>query len=565
MKYFAENIAYLSQVDVPLSRAVKKMSHKFAPFFSEPTQSGTNTYGVYIDNDSDPQKKYFHSRVDPVREADRLSANYATTNSLIHIGLGSARYIERLLANQTLEQLIIIEPSLLACATLFQNESFATVLQNPQFKILSTEDFHSETPYDSFLFKTAQYLQSELIPLLTPRINVHCLHNRRCFQGEIIDAVESLCADILAQKASDHSVMQHLGQQWQRNIIWNASLSPSGDLYAHTQHLHKEKAILLGAGPSVEPYMHTKELNTHEYCTAVTDSVLPYCMKKKQKIDMVCSIDAQAYSYLHGNAGYPLNALYVSSLSSYTPAYLKKFSVNHMFIAGPHPLEQYLLVQNQDLLKLPIYGTSVISFTLLVLKLLGVQEVRSYGCDFCYPRGKRYCRDTYNYIYDFRLSNRQHSIEQHSFSRLVQEKAQIEHHHSVPIYAIDKLSTYKKEFLSLLSSLFEQQDSIMQEASARFRRLSEQQFVHSQDFYETLSGAESELADLTLSKQINVQDAAVRACIPFAVSMLSRRQPDSVETNSLDSQLPYRDLVDGMLHSALQKTKDYISSALSDT
>ncbi len=566
MSIFSENLSCLSR---RYPKIAQRITQNFppSPIFVEKTQSGTYTYGVHIEEDpantlQKKSKKYFHSRIDPIQEASRLAKHYEHVNSIIYIGLGSAKHYEQLLRNHRLDQLIIIEPTLSLFETAFHTESYCSILQDNRVNLYA-EACPGDGDVPTYIHGLTSFLQSELVLLFTPTIRVHCLNNRKWLQTRLVEQLEQTCIQLLQQKHSDYGIMQHFGQRWQKNIIQNASYSPSPNAYAHIQNMLQKKALLLGAGPSLERYFDEHPAPV-DHCIAATDSSIPFMMRQNQKINIVCSIDAQVYSYLHGNVGYPKESLYVSALSSYTPKTLKKYAADHVYILGPHPFEQYLFNHKKDLLSIPLYGTTVASFALVILKLFGIEQVQTIGCDFSYPMGKRYCRGTYNHIYDNRSSQRLHAFDAFACARLVQEGASIQENAAPMHYTTERLSAYKHEFSTLHAALFTQQTASPNNQLPTLAHMSEQRFRASQDFRGALSAIRTSIADSAASQNIAKNNTVIRACVPFAASILSRSSLPR-DGNADRGYDVHREGVDTALRSALQKTKDYIVHALSDT
>ncbi len=563
MNYLKENLDVLSKhfpyIATALAPKIQEHNKPLeSAFFAESTRVSVPTYGYKYFDKEPPQvrekKVYFHSRINPIQEAQRIAHQLSGITSLVHIGMGSLAYLTELLSISTLDQCILIEPSMDFMFFALQNDCYHTVITDTRISII-TPPIAKKSDSQLFLYSVAEYLEQHLVPLFTPHIAMRTLHNRSVFQSELTERLISLCSNILHQKTSEHSIMQHFGRRWQKNIITNCARSSKSSI---TKLPYKKNAILLGAGPGVKIFLslvQQKKLDTQKYSIIATDSVLPTLMKSACPIDFVCANDPQVYSYLHGYAGYPGYPWYFFSLSSYVPPRLQKDHCAMLFVAGPHPLERYICKNNAALLRIPRYGSNVSSFAAIMAKVFGLNITHVFGCDFSYPAGTRYAKETYTQVFDFWQSNRLKFLDTQSVHRLSSEGASISFENSMPRYHTKRLSEYKQEFTTLLSN---DSDVLGVEFSEYdFSKYELRELQASQSFRSSLLDLQNIFSDFAASTTINKVEPAVRACIPFATHLLAT----SRDTTNAEN---HHHRIELALKSAITLTKDYIAHTLAD-
>jgi hypothetical protein len=177
------------------------------------------------------------------------------------------------------------------------------------------------------------------------------------------------------------------------------------------------KALITGAGPSLEAQIDTIKSERRDGFLIATDTSLPALMGKGIAPDAVLSIDCQHISYRHFIGELPEDARLVLELSS--PPTLAKRTKRLCFFASPNPFARYVSGHFKGMPVLDTSGGNVSHTAISLASELGAEEILLFGMDFSYPEGKTYARGTYVYS-TFALSEtRLASMESLAFSFLL--------------------------------------------------------------------------------------------------------------------------------------------------
>ena len=191
--------------------------------------------------------------------------------------------------------------------------------------------------------------------------------------------------------ADDYAVQARLGRRWFVNTI--ANLERAGRSTVSLRPV--ERAVVTGAGPSLEAQAPRLAGLRESACLIATDASLPALLGFGLTPDLVVSIDCQLYSYHHFLQGLPPAVPLALDLAS--PPILGRLASRALYFAGGHPLSRYVSAHWLNLPELDTSGGNVAQAAVSLAVSLGAREIFLAGLDFSYPNGKAYSRGTFLY------------------------------------------------------------------------------------------------------------------------------------------------------------------------
>ncbi|MAG13290.1 MAG: hypothetical protein CMN78_01710 [Spirochaetales bacterium] len=326
--------------------------------------------------------RLLHSRVDPVKEAQRIADRYTSPGTYVFFGLGGGFIMRPFLARASTELIIIIDYDLDSIRAICEHIDMRWLFDDPRTRLLIDENASSVT----------EACLSYYIPYLHGNLTVVALHQRISMNQSYFTTMYSVLGVFESTVARDTSTQSRFGRRWLKNIIANAGAMPdrmpSGEIV--------DEFHIIAAGPSLErsiPYI--KSVIGGRSGIIATDTSLPLLLHEGISPDYAISIDCQHHSYHHFFGELPDTTILVLSLSS-APSLARRCK-RVQFMADGHPFSQYL---SQKWCHIPTVDTSGGNVTHSALSLayqLGAIRVVVHGADFSYPKGKSYARKTYLY------------------------------------------------------------------------------------------------------------------------------------------------------------------------
>ncbi|MCK5152740.1 MAG: motility associated factor glycosyltransferase family protein [Spirochaetales bacterium] len=336
------------------------------------------------------QERPLHSTIDPEREGLRYYSKSKASGYIVFLGLGAAYHIRPFLEQSDISEILIIDKDISLFKAILSHLDLSQFILNSRVKFLIDPD--SET--------VKKYLLSNYLPAVSGNLHILNLRSRFSIEETYFTAILAGIEELLESLSADFSVQSHFGKRWFINTISNLKTAQS----AKNILPPIKRAIITGAGPSLEFQMASLIKNKESSFLIATDTSLPFLIKNKIKPDLVISIDCQHITFHHFFAGIPKEIPLVLDLAS--PAWLTRQSDNIVFFTSGHPFSQYV---NGNLRSFPYIDTSGGNVSHAAISLadkLGAKEILLYGVDFSYPEGKSYARGTYLYPYFMSTSNR---------------------------------------------------------------------------------------------------------------------------------------------------------------
>ena len=332
-------------------------------------------------------RQYFlHSRFDPRREGLRIAESYRPEGYILFIGFGAGYHIEPFLDSSEASQIVIIDKDIAYFRSLLEQMDMRNLLLNPRVQLLVTEQ---PEEIESFFFKT-------YLPVLFGDLQTISLRSRIETEPDYFKEVIAILKQSISKVSDDYTVQSYFGKKWFINTLSNLETAQ----FSSTTLRPIRKAIVTGAGPSLENHFdRIKELQ-QSACLIATDTSFPALRENDITPDLVISIDCQQISYLHFIGGFPDSIPLVLDLAS--PPDLKRLTKRLFFFTSGHPFSQYVNSHWRQFPYIDTTGGNVSHAAISLADALGAHEIYLFGADFSYPEGKAYSRGTYIYPY-FRI------------------------------------------------------------------------------------------------------------------------------------------------------------------
>lgn len=315
------------------------------------TRSGART--LVVDG------KYFHSAVDPVKEASRQAAELKDSSTVVLLSPGLG-----FLARQLSSQVLLIEKHQ-AIAALSPDLEF---LINPtELKIKEKIFGYSDLGKVSIIMGTMLEADQDYYIMI---------------REAVVHAVEKRAEEIITHRA--------FGEIWKANLESNAPRFSQAKWYtALREHFVRRRVIILSAGPTLEEdLLVLREMGAGSYIVFATDSALPMALCAGIVPNFCITVDPQPIKApcLRNLGRIPLIASVLSppgSLSSADSLY---------FFGQGHPLEERYGVPVSEVIR--DVGGSVATAAATIAVRLGAKDVVLVGQDLAYVEGRTHTRGT---------------------------------------------------------------------------------------------------------------------------------------------------------------------------
>jgi len=336
------------------------------------------------------KERPLHSTIDPVKEGLRFYSNSKANGFIIFLGLGGAYHIKPFLNQSDISEILIIDHDISIFKAVLSNIDLSQFILNRRVKFLIDPDSES----------VKNYLLSNYLPAVSGNLHILNLRSRFELEEKYFTNIRSGIKELLSSLSDDFSVQSHFGKRWFINTLSNLKTAQT----VKNVLPPIKKAIITGAGPSLESQLPQLIENRKDSFLIATDTSLPFLLKNKLTPDLVISIDCQHITYHHFISGLPKNIPLVLDLAS--PSWLTRLSENIIFFTSGHPFSQYVNTKWRSFPFIDTSGGNVSHAAISLADKLGAKEIFLYGIDFSYPNGKSYARGTYLYPYFISKSNR---------------------------------------------------------------------------------------------------------------------------------------------------------------
>jgi len=329
------------------------------------------------------RRAHMHSRFDPVREATRLARAYDGGGFYVFLGLGAGFLPLALLDSGLLNRGLIVEYRASTLRALLERLDLTRLLADRRLCLMVD-------PADDELAAAVAELY---VPAVAGGFSVVPLSSRVDAESERFHSASVALKGALSSVSDDYSVQAHFGKRWFSNIVRNIRQA----CLATPPVAPVRRAIVTGAGPSLEDAVPLLKSRSRDEFLIATDTSLPALLGSGVKPDAVISIDCQHISYYHYMDGLPEDVPLFLDLAS--PPNLARLARRPYFFASAHPFAGYISSRLRAFPSLDTSGGNVTHAALSLAARLGARQVSVYGADYSYPGGRSYARGTYIHRY----------------------------------------------------------------------------------------------------------------------------------------------------------------------
>ena len=379
-----------------------------------------------------------HSTFDPLKEAKRLYQQNPKEHFLIFFGLGGGYHIAPYLENKNVSYAIIIEREISHFAFLLSVIDFHNLFLDPRVFLLVDVNEN----------EIKEVIISKYVPPITGDISTVSLRSQLVHDEPYFLRITQGIKEALNEVSDDYTVQTHFGKTWFKNTIVNLATAE----ISYPSLGPVRKAIITGAGPSLEMQIPTLLKKKKESTLIATDTSLPALLEQNILPDIVISIDCQHISYHHFISGLPKDIPLILDLAS--PPVLTRLTKNPVFFSSGHPFSRYVSTHWRPFPTIDTSGGNVSHAAISLADFLGAKEIYLFGLDFSFPQGKSYARGTYLYKMFGSISNRTSPEESLFFQFLLRnENITLEKKDDYILYTTKPMISYKERLEKAASSL----------------------------------------------------------------------------------------------------------------
>ncbi len=416
-----KNLSVLRAGDPETAQAVENGGGEVS-CYGEPASSGKS--GLRF-----ADGRAVHSVYNPEREA-RIQADTLGDSSaggcVLFAGMGGGLHIQAYLERFPRSRIFILEANPRSLAALFSQGDYTGLLGNPQVTLCLPETLEKR-------------IREGYLPAIHGGFTVFPLRTWTGYNSGIAEKIQDTVKRALDAVSRDYSVQSHFGKIWFRNILRNLITASSQEAAPFPEDLvlpTEKEAAIIAAGPSLDDsWREIAEMRDSLYVIA-TDTALPLLAQRGITADAFVSIDGQNISINHllslppgGVAAGTLAVLDLCAHPAIAEAALKA-GAKPLFCGSAHPLSRLAAGYAEGKTGAPSFPrleTSSGTVTITALdfaRKAGFREIRLYGADFAYTRGKPYAKGIWLDDYFFATQTRL-SPEESGFAELMLRTALI--------------------------------------------------------------------------------------------------------------------------------------------
>ncbi|GHV84018.1 hypothetical protein AGMMS50212_13580 [Spirochaetia bacterium] len=392
-KYFFErNLLALSRIDSELCSRLT-MAETTLGSYRILLSRDQKKIPAYVDKSGAAHP--LHSLVDPEKEAVKIASTLSGEGYIIIMGFGAGFLPEAATNNGNVKFILVIDYNIDSMAELLCLKDFAPLINDPRFHILVDAD---EASIEKYILNTYN-------PTLHDGIRAFPLRSRTDFDTEHFIPASRAIKTAIDKVSADFSVQSFFGKRWFSNIIRNifAAEKQSG-VFTPIRN-----AAICAAGPSLDDQLELIYEQRSEFFLIAADTSLGSLLCAGIKPDALISIDCQHISYYHFIGKNIQDIPLFLDLAS--PPLLASCSEKTFFFCGGHPLDKYISNMFRNFPAVDTSGANVTYAALSLAENLGAKNVKLFGADFSYPKGRSYTKNAYFYPFLTRKQNRLNPLE----------------------------------------------------------------------------------------------------------------------------------------------------------
>jgi hypothetical protein len=341
-----------------------------------------------------------HSLFNAAREGNKIAKSYKHEGYIIFLGFGAGYHILPFLESKLVSHILIIDKDTSLFRSVLETIDLRKIILDPRVNFLIDADTK----------EIEEYFYRTYIPALCGDLQTVSLSSRLRSDSTYFEYMVNHLKECISSVSDDYTVQSYFGKKWFVNTL--ANLQAAQESTATLRPIRK--ALITGAGPSLELQVDTLKQQRSSGFLIATDTSFPALVEYGIKPDLVISIDCQQISYLHFLLGFPRDIPLILDLAS--PPDLTRLSDKLIFFTSGHPFSQYVNSHWRQFPYIDTSGGNVSHAAISLADALGAQEIHLFGTDFSFPEGKSYARGTYIYPFFRMKETRFDPVEDQFFS-----------------------------------------------------------------------------------------------------------------------------------------------------
>lgn len=376
-----------------------------------------------------------HSLFNPRLEAEKLyESEMKGKNSgfIIVYGIGGGYHIAPYIKDQSVENILIIDTDKKYFRKIIENIDLTEIFASRKVNLLIDPDYSS----------LENTLTEKYLPSVYGNLDIVKLRNRTNSEVVFFEAITKNINIVLNKISDDFTSQAFFGKRWFKNIINNLKYAEGVQILPHI----KNKAAIIGAGPSLETQIGHLEKNTEETLILSSDTAAQYLISKNIIPDYIISIDCQHITYNHLIGCPSRNIPVIMDLGS--PVFLSRFFNERIYFTSANPLSRYIASKWRYFQYIDTSGGNVGFSSIAVAAAIGIQDITLYGIDYSFTDFKPYARDTFLYKYFLNNQNMLSSSENsvYSFAR----RGDIRETETKGVFSNSRMDNYYNSLISFI-------------------------------------------------------------------------------------------------------------------
>ncbi|MCL1818989.1 MAG: DUF115 domain-containing protein, partial [Spirochaetaceae bacterium] len=307
---YERNLACLAASDPGLAARLERADAEKA---ARCTLSKTQKTVLTLDTEKGPRA--LHSLFDPEKEGRRLLETFPPEGFFVFLGFGCAYHIRPCMEKPEISRIVIVDRNIGLLKAVLGEVDVQDLLMDPRVRFL----------IDPKPEELRAFILEEYSPALAGDMRTVTLRPRVEQEKDFFGAAHTVIKESLQEISGDFSVQSLFGKKWFTNTLANLRAAET----SCAAPASREKAIVTGAGPSLEDGIPAIRRARTESFLIATDTSLPVLLYHDLCPDMVISIDCQHIGYNHFMAGYPREVPLVLDLAS--PAVIRRLAPRVIF------------------------------------------------------------------------------------------------------------------------------------------------------------------------------------------------------------------------------------------
>ncbi len=221
--------------------------------------------------------------------------------------------------------------------------------------------------------------------------------------GQDFETIIKRIKALLPSISADYSTQARFGRLWSKNIFCNLRVlkkiqEKKQEAFCVSQSDLQKTAAVIAAGPSLDQTADLIKQERNKYFVIATDTALKSFARRKIKVDAVVSIDAQFLSAEHFYACDCKGMIFVLDLGA--DSSIANYALNNngklIFANSGHPLISFASAFCKNPFPRLQSGGGTVAISAVDFALqCGFKNVKIFGADFGYSRGKAYAKGSY--------------------------------------------------------------------------------------------------------------------------------------------------------------------------